>query len=374
MRALIPIYVILSFGQVSLASSEEATDQATAVTSESSLKFGAEARAERIWSDEGFSDIGDDEAPTAADIALTKLRLILSGQVFPNVQYALKFDLLETKEKTVQYGYVTYTANIAEQKVSFFLGKMKVHQGGWDQKINAVGDHVQGTYKRQFAFSSYEPMFATSLTLYGKLTLQLVNDISTENKGQWNHNEHLTPIVSWYGELGAFDPVLAYGSYDNNKSYWIDLGLAAETGPLRGRFDAKYDSYSNKVRESGAVKDYADKTTSLSMKIEYEVPELVRPWIYVSKFERQQYESKVANKNDAKVNASTVNANGTFVYALDDNALTIGAGIDGLNFGKNWTPFAAWTTTLATFADPVDAAASERKTLSTFHLGCYAEI
>ncbi len=366
--------MLLWFDQVSLASTEESPDQATAVTSESSLRFRAEARAERIWSDEGFSDIGNAEAPATADIALTKMRLMLSGHAFPNVQYDLKFDLLETEEKTVQYGYVTYSATIAEQKISFYFGKMKVNQGGWDQKLNGVGDHIQGNYKRHFAFSSHEPMFAATLFLYGKLNLQLVNDISTENKGQWNHNEHLTPILSWYGDLSAFDPVLAFGSYDNNKSYWVDLGLAAEFGAFRGRFDAKYDSYSNKVREGGIVKDYADKTTSLTMKLEYDVPVLIRPWIYVSKFERQQYESKVANKKDAKVNASTVNTTGTFIYALDDNALTMGAGIDLLNFGKNWTPFMAWTTTLATFADPVLAAATERKSLSTFQLGCFAEL
>ncbi len=374
MKAFIPLGVLLNFTTVSLGSPIEPQGNGAPVFSEGSLNLGAEARAERIWSDEGFSDIGSDEVPSSAEISLTKMRLMVAGKLRSELQYSIKFDLLESKEKTLQYGHLTYTAIIAEYSVGFSLGKMKVHQGGWDQKLNGIRDHVQGNYRRHFAFSSYEPMLAVMIPIQGKLTLQLVNDVTIDDGGQWNEKSHLTPILGWFGELGTVDPLLAYGSYDNNKSYWLEVGFAANHGGFSGRFDTKFDSFSNKVREGGEVKNYADRTTSHTLKLEYAMPELVRPWMYMSKFERIQYESQASNKKDAKVNASTVNGQGKFIYALDDNALTFGTGIDLLSLGPDWTPFAAWITTLATFADPANTAVSEQKSLSSFHLGCTAEL
>jgi hypothetical protein len=276
---------------------------------------------------------------------------------------------LEDDDKTRLQGYLAYTSGL----LTIYIGKMKVHQGGWDQAENGVSTHVQGNYRRHMVFSPFEPMLAVSLSTLGKISLQLVNDVTTENKGQWNEGNHLTPIVSWFGKLGVLAPVLAYGSYDNNKSYWIDLGIKANFGSFLGRIDTKFDSYSNKVKEAGLLKNYADKSTSISVNLEHTIETVAKPWLYVSNFERVQYTSKVANKRDSEVNASNSNASRKTIYALDDNALTVGTGVDLLSFGNQWTPFVAWITTFARFAPSSNPAASEMKTQSTLSLGCFAK-
>jgi hypothetical protein len=370
MRGLLSLSLFLLSCQTAWAAPEHQSADSP-VTSPNRMKIGAELRSEGIWSDHGFSDSASYAASPTTEVTLTNLRLSFFGDLNPldpNIEYNFKFYLLDDNDKTRFQGYLAYRIG----PFTFYLGKMKVHQGGWDQAMNSVATQVQGNYRKKMVFSPFEPMLAVSFSTMGKISLQFVEDVTTENKGQWNENNHLTPIISWFGDLGVLAPVLAYGSYDNNKSYWVDLGIKAHLGSFIGRIDTKFDSYSNKVKEAGVLKNYADKSTSISVNIEHTIDTLARPWLYVSNFDRVQYTSKVANKKDSKVNASSSNASGESIYALDDNALTVGTGVDILSLGNQWTPFVVWTTTFARFAPTNNPAASEMKTQSTLSLGCFA--
>jgi hypothetical protein len=335
-------------------------------------KIGAEFRGEMIYDNKGFDayDGFDPEATTSTDV--TRMRILLGGKINPDVDFKFRFDMLSSD--LLQYGYGTYNMNAGSTKLGLSIGKMKVQQGGWDQKNNAYSDHVQGYYKKHLAFSSYEPMVAFAADIAGKVTLQLVNDVTTDDGGEWNTKQHPTAVVGWYGDLGMFDPNIEYGSYDNNKSSWLGIGLQVKADALKGTFDYKGDRISNKVTEGTKARSKEDTATSLTLKVAYTVKSVATPWFYFSSYDKAQYEDAASGKKDAKVNEAQFNADGKFVYSVNDNAQVIGLGADLESFGKNWVPFIALTSTSAKFANPKDATKEEAKTATTLALGCYGAL
>lgn len=343
-------------------------------TAASSAKIGGEFKAEMVRADNGFQKYEGHTPDSATTIDVSKTRIVLSGKINPDTDYKFKFNLFNPTTTPLYYGYGTYNFSLANTGMGLSIGKMKVQQGGWDNKLNEFSDHVQGYYNKNFAFKSYEPMIALSVKAAGKATLQLVNDITTDNTGQWNDNEHPTVILGWFGELGSFSPAVAYGSYDNNKSNWIDLGGKLETGDLKSSLDLKLDTISNKVADGSKAKSKEDKSTSVTIKVAYTLKSLMTPWVYYSSYDKKQYTDSATAKKDIKVNDSQLGTDGKFVYALNDNAVIIGAGADLLMLGANWIPYLAVTSTTAKFASLKDPDKVETKSSGTIHLGCYGTI
>lgn len=343
-------------------------------TTAGSAKLGAEFKAELVYTDNGVQRYEGHSPAPSSTFDVNKTRIILTGKINPATDYRFKFNLLSPSASPLHYGYGTYNFTLADLGMGLSIGKMKVQQGGWDQKLNEFSDHVQGYYNRNFAFKSYEPMLALSVAAAGIATIQLVNDLTTDNSGQWNQKEHLTFILGWYGDLGTINPVLTYGSYDNNKSNWVDLGVQLEAGALTSRLDLKLDTISNKIEIDGQANSKEDKASSLTFKVAYEIKSLMTPWVYYSSYDKKQYEDAAASKKDAKVNNGQVGADGTYVYALDDNAIILGAGADFALTGYFWMPYFAVTATSARFAPLNQPAKAETRYSGTVHLGCYGSI
>lgn len=355
-----------------LFASPALAQETTVTTGSVSAKIGAELRGELIYNDRGFEKYSGNEPDASSSIAVTKTRLAFAGRMNPDVDFYFKFDLLA--KDLLQQGYGTYNINAGGTKLGISIGKMKVNQGGWDQKNNNFADHVQGYYKKHLAFDPYEPMIALSAAVAGKVSLQFLNDITTTDDGEWNTKAHPTTVFGWHGDLGMFGPNIEYGSYDNNKSSWLGVGLQVKADALHATIDYKGDRISDKVQEGEKAKSKEDTATSLTLKVAYTVKNVATPWFYYSSYEKAQYDDAAANKKDARVNAAAFNAEGEFVYSVDDNAQVIGLGADLQSFGKNWIPFVAFTSTSGKFADTMDVTKEETKTMNTLALGCYGAI
>lgn len=347
--------------------------ESNVTTAANSMNVGVEYKAEWLYDDKGLSKNSDTNSNAVSTIDVSKARLVVSGLVSPEVDFRFKFDALNSTEP-LHSGHIVYNKSLGSLKTNFAVGKMKVHQGGWDNRDNEFNDHVQGYYKRHFTVDTYAPMFALSVGLAGKATLQIINDVTTADDGEWNEAAHPTMVFGWIGDFGFVSPIIEYGTYDNNKSSWLGLGAKLANESLVATFDYKSDRVSHKEYVAGKATGRDDMKTALTLKVSYEVPRVGVPWFYYSSFDNKQYSDAATGKKDSKVNPSSVNADGKFIYSIDDNAQVLGLGMDFSFFTRNWVPFVALTSTSAKFADTIDATKEETKTANTVAVGCWGSI
>jgi hypothetical protein len=257
------------------------------------------------------------------------------------------------------------------------VGRMTTAIGGWDNMDSGYKDHAQGWagYDSNLAFADYEDMIALHMAVAGKISLQLVNDKKADNEVatvednmMWNKTSHPTYIISWQGQFGGIQPLVNIGSYDNNKSRWIDVGVKANMSGLAATLDIHSGSEVAKGTDAdGKAEGWESTTMAITAKGGYEIKGTATPWVYVSTWDRKQYEDKDAGLEDSKVNADG---------AWDDNAMTYGLGADLHMMGKGWTPYVALVSRSGKFdKDPTPAEVEEEsKSEMAIRLGVLGEI
>lgn len=351
------LFAALGVGFAPVAFGQE---DVTVKTMAESAKVGAEFRAELNYDDHGLEKVTGYDPKATTAVQLQTLKLKLGGNINSNTEYKFRFNLLNPTTTPVDYGYATHWMGA----VGFSIGKMKVLQGGWDNMDNGFRDHIQGPYAKNLAFDKYEDMIALHLKAAGKVTLQLVNDV----QGQWNTTEHPTFIIGWQGEFGPISPIVDIGTYDNQKSNWVDVGVKGNFSGLKAGLDVKMDTITAKDTTTGKAKESKDTATSYTLKAGYEIKDSAYPWIYVSMYDRKQ------DKNDAKINSITTDAAGKKTYSFDDNGMAWGVGADFLMLGKGWTPYAAIVSQGGKFAkDDTDVTKEEDKSKMQVRLGMLGE-
>lgn len=354
---------------VSMAFAHTAAAQdANVSTGAASAKLGGEFRAELNYDDHGFEKVDGGPTPDATTtIQLQRVALKLHGNINSNTEYGFRFNLLNPVGGPVDYGYGTHWFS---KTVGFSIGRMKVLQGGWDTWLGDYTAHAGGVYFDNLAFSEFEDMIALNLKVAGDVRLQLLNDkvVGTDADAQWNKTAHPTWVVGWMGEFGPIKPLVNIGSYDNNKSRWIDVGVATTMAGLNASLDIYSKNQVDKGTDTaGKTKEFANEGMGLTLNLAYEIKGTATPFLYFSSWDNKQAEDSATGRKDSKVN--TTNADGSFEW--DDNGQTIAVGSNFHMMGKGWTPYAAIVSQSGKFME-----GTEEKTKSNMwvKLGVLGEI
>lgn len=354
-----------------LASPASAQD-ANVTTGSKSAKLGVEFRSELTYDDHGLQKTDGFTPDKTTKIAVQAVNVKLSGWVNNDTEYGFRFNLLTPAAGVVEYGYGTHWFS---KMVGFSVGRMRVHQGGWDNMDSSYRTHATGVYGDNLVYrSSYGDMIALHVMAGGKVTLQILNDVTTPSGGDWNKSAHPTWVLGWMGEFGPIKPLFDIGSYDNNKSRWIDVGIKTEMAGLAATLDFYNLNHVNKETDptDGKAKEAADVATSITLNVAYEVKNVVTPWVYYSTYENKQADDSKLELKDEKTN-TTVPATATepTSFVFDDNGVVYGVGVDVQTFGKGWTPYLALVSRSGKF---LEAGKEETKSEMQVKLGVLGEI
>ena len=380
------------------AMAQEGTGTSKIETDADSVKIGAALRAEYQYKDDGLKKVaGSDDPAGLQDIGLSAAYLSLSGKVNPKTEFALRANLLPALKldpsmsligddmsyevagtsDVLNYGYLSHWFT---DVVGVSFGKMKVLQGGWANYLdNGYGReaHIQGPLTSALVYPKFKGLFAVHVKAAGQLTLQVFDDIyKGGNEGNtealYNANSHPTVAVGWVGKFGGVEPLVNVGSFDNNKSYWLDLGVRANLAGVDATFD--YNRIANvapTVGTDGATEDAETVKAGFTVSAAYTVPGVVTPFLYFSSLDRDE------PGNDVDVNTTETTEGSRSVSLtvdLDDNAFTYGGGVDVLSLGENYTPFLAVIGRTGKFQKALDTTGTEERSDLTVKVGVYGSI
>ena len=325
-------------------------------------KLGLEFRTEFNYDNDGLKK---DDATKTGKFSLARLRPVLSGKITPDVSFKLRYNMIKStvvKDNntpqntlaTVEGGGIDFA--YADWKLAsmfgVMFGKIQVGQGGWAAKQPGATAFAYGTY-----WTSYMPFayFADGVQPYvnvdgiGKFSLQLVNDVvttSTPTQGDWNTaNKQPAYILEYAGDIGGIMPLVQVGRYDMVHSMYYVVGARAKLAGVDAAFDYVVDNRSDKAAdENGKAKDFVNTINSINLMGSYTVPKLIKPALFLSKFDVKQATGKsavttngvtaVVEKEDAKANT----AGGT---AFNDNNLQWCISANYLGVGDGWEPYIA---------------------------------
>ena len=342
-----------------------------------------EFRSEFIYDDHGVAKHTGYKPTKSTTLGVTHVNLLLDGDLNADTEYAFRFNLWNPTSTPLDYGYGTHWFN---KTLGFSIGKERIMQGGWDHQDQGYQTHVEGFYAQNLAMKDFDGVLALHLKAAGLLSLQVVNDVKADKtssnpdvSGRWNKDTHPTIILGWLGEFGPIRPLLDVGSYDNNKSRWIDVGIKAQLNSLRVTLDYHNDSVAYRVPVAGAP-DQNETNTKIAYtaNASFEVPNLLTPWLYYSNYEQKQASDASIGLSGHKYNTATAvpitAAEGGYTYTWDNNGTTWGLGADFGFFGKNWNPFLAFVRQSGRFLKGTSAADTETRSENLVKLGILGRI
>ncbi len=357
----IALFLVLLTAAAPAATAAEGTQ---VTTEASSLKVGSEFRAELNRNDEGLTKTKGHDPDAVTELQMQTAKLKFSGNFNKDTEFKFRFNLLNPTTTPFDYGYGVHWFN---ETVGMGMGKMKVMQGGWDTLDDSFRDHWTGAYSENRAFAKYAEMIAVHFKVAGQINLQILNDVTTKDKGEWNKAEHPTFAFGWLGNLGVFSPLVDFGSYDNNKSRWTDVGFKTAVAGLKARLDLRDEVKSHKGADSaGKAQANDDKGQAVSLLVSYELKDTATPWLYYSTYDKKEFKDVKVNKIDTDATTSKK------TYKFDDNASIAGLGVDIGLLGKGWTPYLALLSKSGKFLDAATAK-EETKTEAQVRLGVLGE-
>lgn len=328
-------------------------------------KVGLEMRGELYQHDKGLLKT-DDYSPSAQQkLEFQVLNLKLEGNINDKTEYKFRLNLIPKMDTKKNKPQIVDYATASWWPVKAFglsIGQDKIRQGGWDNKLlnfrNVVGGGIYTTEHQPFA--KFSPILDFHLKMAGKLTLEITNDVLPEKdnhygahaNAQWNIESKPTWILEWIGDFKGFSPMVRYGSYDNDKSFYANIGARMETSKIDTYVDYVSDARSQKVILEGKDKDEskADTLSSINFDFKLKLKKAATPFLYVSQFDNAQAaytDSKGAEHKDRKYNTD-----GTW----DDNGMVLGLGTYLNSFGDGFEPYFAIVQKSGKFLDPKGAA------------------
>jgi len=371
---------------VALANSAHA-EEAAVRTGAASARLGGEFRAEYLYDNQGLYKRDGYKPSATSGLQVSDAYVVLDGNVNADTEYAFRFNLLNPgaapDHSPLEYGYGTHWFT---KTFGFSIGKERIMQGGWHHMEEGYRTHADGLYAQNLALADYDALFALHLKVAGLATLQVVNDVVADPtsanaavSGRWNKSAHPTFVLGWLGEFGPVKPLIDFGSYDNNKSRYVDVGVKTEINGLTATLDYHNDNQSYRVATTAnpaVVNKEHDVKSSYSLNVAYEVKNVVTPWAYYSYFDNKQASDSAAGLSNRKYNTSTAATNvpGGYNYAWDDNGTVWGVGFDLNMTGKNWNPFVAYVSTSGKFLKAGSTTDTETRTDAQLKIGVLGTI
>ncbi len=319
-----------------VAATTAMAEDAGVTTGSDSLKIGGEFRGAYNHKDNGLTATEDDAAIASDTIDAEWAKIKFSGNINSKTSWALRLNVLGAA--TTDYAYVTTKYG----PVTARFGLQAVHQGGYHWKTSGLHRKAMGAYGSSMARTKFEKAIDLSFAVAGKLHLQFLNDVVADGtNNRWNKRAHPTFVLAWHGQkFGPIQPLFHYGTQDNQKSSWMDLGFKTEMSGLAATLD--YSTVTTGAK--AADPDDAEKsvnnesvTTAITLDLSYKIKGTATPFFTYSTFDNEQYTADGADQTT--VNAS-VDADGNAVYAMGDNGSTwaLGADLDMLA-SKNFVPY-----------------------------------
>ena len=350
-----------------------------------SAKLGGQFRSELLYSNNGIQSTDAKKADASTTLDVDTANILLDGKYNNDTEFAFRFNLYNPSinnghVEPIDYGYGTHWFN---KMIGWSFGKMMVLQGGFDNIDGDFKSHATGVYAQNLVFNTYEPMTALTVKAGGTFTLQVLNDkVSAGNDGVWNKNKHPTFVLGYRGDFGPVSPLVDIGSYDNNKSRWLDVGVKTEMNGLMATLDYYNNNHANMLEVAGEKpKSAADVSTAITLYAQYEVKGAVTPWLYFSTFDNKQFEDKTLGLSNAKYNDSTPAVAATettaatpATYSWNDNGQTIGVGVNLNDMGKGWTPYIAFINQSGKFEDEKNPGEAKSKSEMWLRVGVLGEI
>lgn len=311
-------------------------------------KLGLEFRTEFNYDNDGLVK----EPNKTGKLSLARLRPVISGKITNDVSFKLRYNMInqtkvkdtngaESTDRTVEGGKLDFA--YADWKLAslfgIMFGKIQVAQGGYATKQAGAYAFAYGKY-----WDSYMPFdkFSDGVAPYasidgvGKFSLQLINDLVTDTGAEWNGAKNKQPayILEYAGDFGGIMPLVQVGRYDMVHSMYYVIGAKAKLAGVDAAFDYVVDNRSEKgLDTAGKAKDYINTINSINLMGSYTVPKLIKPAIFISKFDVKQAKNDVAGTDDAKAN--------TAVPTFDDNNMQLCVSANYLGVGDGWEPYVA---------------------------------
>jgi hypothetical protein len=372
---------------MALASSAFGADEVNVTTGAVSAKLGGEFRSELTYDDHGLDKAEGYDPDSTSSISVQAANIKLHGKINNETEFGFRFNLLGTSTP-LDYGYGTHWYG---KTVGVSFGKMKVLQGGWDNADLSYATHHFTAYRSGLVFEGYKPMIAVNAKVAGDITFQLFDDVTTADQGEWNKTTHPTWALGWAGSFGPIMPLVNLGSYDNNKSRWLDVGVKTEMNGLAASLDFFNRNHVHKYADMADPeknKEVADVGTGIALNVAYELKGTATPWFHFSTYDVKQGtddEAAGAPGEDVKVNATCDGDAECMSWAkamdpasdgnhmFNDNASSWGLGAN-INMLKNWTPYLAIVSRGGKFLKAGTADEEESKSQMWVRLGVLGEI
>jgi hypothetical protein len=341
-----------------------------------SAELGGEFRAEYEHLDNGLGKTSTKDPDSTDHIKVVEANLTVAGKLAAKAEYFFKFGLLNPNTHgttALEEGWTKY--NFTEV-LGISIGKQLVHQGGWDQttenfstlmmgKLYAAAEDGKSMQHLPLGdIAGYSPAIALHIAVAGEVVIQVVNDVvDTASTMRWNEREKPTWVLSWHGKFGPISPLIHFGSYDNDKSLFVDVGVQAKMANFWGFIDYINISNSNKYTDPNDTtksKGIKDITAGYNIRLAYSVPDIVTPELYYSAFNRKEgTDTDIPGRAEEKEFNSTDDTKGIYVY--DDNAQTLGLSVNVTATGKTWQPYLAFEMSTGKFEDDESTDVETRK-------------
>jgi hypothetical protein len=332
-------------------------------------------RASMIHRDNGLAKTTDTTPDAEDSFGVREADLHFNGAIDSKTLYMFEFSLvgadynsknasqIANPSSGVTPWDVLKQAHVTHQvgPISWRLGRQFVNQGGWDFRRQTHSAHGWGNYTGHLPFGRYEDALTLMADGVGEWSVQLLNDLITsdvDSGATWNQKKHPTFVAAYRGQFGAIEPLVQFGTMDNQKSNWLDLGVRASVSGLVATLDYSRVSWGVKTTDvDDEVKSEDQIATSITLNVVFEIRGTATPYLYLSSFDKKQ------SPEDAKVNTR----------GFDDNAFnwSIGADIDAIG-SEHFKPFFTITSNSGEFED-IDGKV-EVKSEMNIEMGAWANL
>lgn len=326
------------------------------------VKIGMEYRAEVSNNDNKLTKTTNDDA-TATTMMWSRFKFKSKFMLNDRTKFKLRVNVTD---KEVEKAYVHHMIN---DMISFSFGKMKIMQGGVDIKKQEYDSFIHSLYggsatgaNHRSPFDLYGEALALHYTGFGKVSLQLVNDVVDSGDGTYKNTANKQPawILQYTGDFNGVKPLFQYGVYDSGNSSFWSLGVCYKMAGLMASLGYTSDSRKNFMTAA----EETDTTSVMSFDVSYQVGDMIEPFLSLRQSDVKQGGTDVEHNT-----ANVYNDSGVGTTMTDDNQMSWVVGTYFAKHEDKFRPYFAIVGSSAKFQDVADMTKTETRSDMSIKLG-----